>query len=280
MRHNAGVLTSAAQPGGTYVPGKKSSVSDTVIAVIPARYGSTRFPGKPLALIAGKPMIVRVLERVRAVRGVSRVLVATDDARIADVVRAAGGEAAMTHSDHTSGTERLAEVAERHAAPFYLNVQGDEPLVEPAALDALLAAVPELLARGDAAAGVATLATPIRNPADVEDPHVVKVVLDRAGNALYFSRAAIPHLRDGRAPEGSGTPTHLKHLGVYLYRRDVLLAFPKLPHGRLERLEQLEQLRLLENGHRIRVVETPHDSVSVDVPEDVARVEAILGKDQ
>jgi 3-deoxy-manno-octulosonate cytidylyltransferase (CMP-KDO synthetase) len=256
-------------------------VAGNVIAVIPARYSSSRFPGKPLAVIGGKPMIVRVFERVRGVRGISRVLVATDDARIADAVRAAGGEAVMTRSDHASGTERIAEVAESHIAPLYLNVQGDEPLMEPAALEELIAALPEEAGPHEEAS-VVTLATPLRDPLDAADPRVVKVVSDLNGYALYFSRAAIPHTRDAAGPPaqaGPGKP-HVfalwKHLGVYLYRREVLLAFPMLSPGRLERLEQLEQLRLLEHGYRIHVIETPYDCISVDVPADVARVEAML----
>ena len=255
-------------------------MADAVIAVIPARYASTRFPGKALAQIGGKTMIVRVLERVGRARGISRVLVATDDERIAAAVRAAGGEAVMTRSDHSSGTERMAEVAESRVAPLYLNVQGDEPLVDPAALEALIEAA--LTPQGEAAsAGVFTLATPLKDPLDATDPRVVKVVSDLAGNALYFSRAPIPHTRDAADPgaagdSGESRPAQWKHLGVYLFRRDVLLAFPRLTPGRLERLEQLEQLRLLEHGYRIRVVETAHDTVSVDVPGDVARVEALL----
>ena len=255
-------------------------MADAVIAVIPARYASTRFPGKALAQLRGKAMIVRVLERVGQARGISRVLVATDDERIAKVVRAAGGEAVMTRSDHSSGTERVAEVAETHVAPLYLNVQGDEPLVEPASLEALIEAVltPTV---GETAAGAATLATPVKDQLDAADPRVVKVVTDLSGHALYFSRAPIPHTRDAPAPgapagSGQSRPAQWKHLGVYLYRRDVLLAFPKLRPGRLEVLEQLEQLRLLEHGYRIRVVETPHDTHHVDVPGDVARVEAML----
>jgi len=276
-------------------------VHSSVIAIIPARYGSTRFPGKALTPIAGVPMVVRVLERVRLARGISQVMVATDDARIAQAVRSAGGHAVMTRADHSSGTERLAEVAAFHTegvADFYLNVQGDEPLVEPAALEALVESV-----RAGAPAGsppahtpVATLATPITAPADLADPHVVKVVTDASGYALYFSRSAIPGVHSGSSPSDGAAPLlseakaaadaapapaspeapHLKHLGVYLYSREALLAFPKLPRGRLEQLEQLEQLRLLENGYRIRVVVTPYDSVSVDVPGDVARVEALL----
>jgi len=256
-------------------------VADTLIAVIPARYASTRFPGKALAQIRGKAMIVRVLERVRQARGISRVIVATDDLRIVAAVRAAGGEAVMTRTEHTSGTERMAELAESHIAPLYLNVQGDEPLVEPAALEDLIDAMP-VGETGPKAASVGTLATPLRDALDAADPRVVKVVTDLAGNALYFSRAPIPIARDaaaqptGAAPAPGDRPLQWKHLGVYLYRREMLLAFPKLTPGRLERLEQLEQLRLLEHGYKIRVVETPHDTISVDVPGDVRRVEAAL----
>ncbi len=257
-------------------------MADAVIAVIPSRYASQRFPGKALALIGGKPMIVRVFERVSRARGISRVLVATDDERIARAVRDAGGEAVMTRAEHTSGTERMAEVAETHIAPLYLNVQGDEPLVDPGSLEELIGTM-EAESGRQGAPGVATLATPLRDVFDAEDPRVVKVVTDLAGNALYFSRAPIPHTRDApgggaSAVAGKARPPQWKHLGVYLFRRDVLLAFPKLPPGRLERLESLEQLRLLEHGYRIRVVETPHDTVHVDVPGDVARVEAILKK--
>ena len=258
-------------------------VADTVIAVIPARYSSTRFPGKALALISGRPMIVRVLERVGRARGISRVLVATDDERIAAAVREAGGEALMTSPSHTSGTERMAEVAESQVAPFYLNVQGDEPLVEPAALEDLMGGM-DALSGHESAPAVGTLATPVRDLLDAADPRVVKVVTDLSGNALYFSRSPIPHTREDSDATGSlprpskERPKMWKHLGVYYFRRDVLLAFPKLPPGRLERLEQLEQLRLLEHGYRIHVVETPHDTVSVDHPSDVARVEAMLKK--
>ncbi len=245
-------------------------------------------------------MIARVLERVRQARGVAQVMVATDDSRIAQAVRAAGGHAVMTRADHTSGTERLAEVAAFHteaAADYYLNVQGDEPLVAPEALEALIASVRAPAPGGSppARTPVATLATPITSLEDLADRHVVKVVTDASGYALYFSRSAIPGAPPaGDAPDSSTLPAGasveapsapapaggesppLKHLGVYLYSRETLLAFPKLPRGRLEQLEHLEQLRLLENGYRIRVVVTPHDSVSVDVPADVARVEALL----
>ncbi len=236
------------------------------LAVIPARYGSSRFPGKALAPLAGKPMLLHVVERARRAAHVARVLVATDDERIRRAVEDAGGEALMTRREHRSGTERVAEVAAQFPAPVYLNVQGDEPLVDPAALDELVEAL-----EADSAVQVATLATPIAEMKDVMDPNIVKVVSDFDSNALYFSRAPIPWLREGPA-----VARHFKHLGVYAFRREALLEFPTLPPGELERSEQLEQLRWLENGWRIRVAETRYDSVSVDVPEDLARVEKLL----
>lgn len=253
---------------------RKDSIEVHVLAVIPARYGATRLPGKPLAEIAGKPMIQHVWERVRRAQKVSRVLVATDDERIMKAVVAAGGEAVMTRADHRSGTERVAEVAAGPAgrdADILVNVQGDEPLIEPAAVDAAVDALVE-----DEAARIGTIAVPIEKPADVMDPNIVKVVLDFDGNALYFSRAPIPWVRDSRSAGSPVRARHLKHLGLYSFRRDALLEFDTLPPGELERLEQLEQLRWLENGYKIRVAETPFDSVSVDVPEDIARVEKLI----
>jgi 3-deoxy-manno-octulosonate cytidylyltransferase (CMP-KDO synthetase) len=241
------------------------------LAVIPARYGSTRLPGKVLISLGGKPMIQRVWERVRQASLVSDVVVATDDERIRSVVQAFGGQAVMTRADHRSGTERVAEVAvARSEAKIVVNVQGDEPLIEPAAIDAAVEAI-----REDAEVNIATLAVPISNPAEIMDPNVVKAVLDFDSNALYFSRAPIPWVRDRGGPVHA---RHLKHLGLYAFRRAALLDFATFPHGDLERIEQLEQLRWLENGYRIRVAETEHDSVSVDVPEDVARVEQLLAQ--
>jgi 3-deoxy-manno-octulosonate cytidylyltransferase (CMP-KDO synthetase) len=243
----------------------------SILAVIPARYASTRLPGKPLVPLGGKPMIERVWERVRQARSVSSVVVATDDERIRSAVEAFGGEVAMTRADHRSGTERVAEVAAaRSDAEILVNVQGDEPLIEPAAIDAAVEAI-----LSDAAVNVATLAVPITNPGDIMDPNVVKAVLDFDGNALYFSRAPIPWVRDREGPVHA---RHLKHLGLYVFRRAALLEFPTFPQGDLERIEQLEQLRWLENGYRIRVAETEYDSVSVDMPEDVARVEQLLAQ--
>jgi 3-deoxy-manno-octulosonate cytidylyltransferase (CMP-KDO synthetase) len=233
------------------------------IAIIPARYASTRLPGKPLVALAGKLMIERVWERVRRAEKISRVIIATDDERII--------EAVMTRAEHRSGTERVAEVAAttvREGEEIFVNVQGDEPLIEPVAIDAAVEAL-----ESDQSAPVATLAVPIAKPADIMDPNVVKVVLDFDGNALYFSRAPIPWVRDRNAPVHA---RHLKHLGLYAFRRAALLDFPTLPLGDLERIEQLEQLRWMENGYKIRVAETPHDSISVDVPEDVSRIEQLL----
>jgi len=244
----------------------------TALAVIPARYASSRLPGKPLVPLSGKPMIQHVWERARRAKKIPRVLVATDDERILRAVQEFGGEAVMTRSEHRSGTERVAEVAAGtlgRDAEIFVNIQGDEPLIDPAAIDT---AVEILLSDPDARVG--TLAVPIVTPADVMDPNIVKVVLDFDDNALYFSRAPIPWVRgDGERPVRS---RHLKHLGLYVFRREALLEFETFPQGELEKLEQLEQLRWLENGYKIRVAETTHDSVSVDVAEDVSRVEKLL----
>jgi 3-deoxy-manno-octulosonate cytidylyltransferase (CMP-KDO synthetase) len=241
-----------------------------VVVVIPARYGSTRLPGKPLALIGGKPMIQRVFERARLAQRVNQVIVATDDERIVKAVEAFGGEVRLTRSDHRTGTERVAEVAAHVEGDVFVNVQGDEPLLDPAAVDTAVTSLLE-----EPPASIATVATPIKTPADIMDPNVVKTVLDFEGNAIYFSRAPIPWVRD----TGSKVlARHLKHLGLYVFDRESLLEYPTLPPGELERIEQLEQLRWLENGWKIRVAEVEHDAVSVDVPEDVARVEKLLQK--
>src|SRR6202790_1623400 len=243
------------------------------IAIIPARYAASRLPGKPLVDLAGKSLIERVWTRVVRAEKISRVIVATDDERIAGAVAGFGAEAVMTRSEHRSGTERVAEVAAtatREGDEIFVNVQGDEPLIEPEAIDTAVEAV-----ESDEGVSVATLMVPIAKPAGIMDPNIVKVVLDFDGNALYFSRAPIPWVRDRDSPVHV---QHMKHLGLYAFRRSALLDFPTLPLGDLERIEQLEQLRWMENGYKIRVVETPHDSVSVDVAEDVARVEELLRK--
>jgi 3-deoxy-manno-octulosonate cytidylyltransferase (CMP-KDO synthetase) len=215
-------------------------------------------------------MIQRVYERAKLATRAHRVLVATDDERILKAVESFGGTARMTRPDHRTGTERVAEVAAHEKGDVFVNVQGDEPLLDPAAVDTAIDALLE-----EPAAAIATVATPIKTPADIMDPNVVKTVLDFDNNGLYFSRAPIPWVRD---TAGKIQVRHLKHLGLYVFHRDALLEYPTLPQGELERIEQLEQLRWLENGWKIRVAEVEHDAVSVDVPEDVARVEKLLQK--
>jgi 3-deoxy-manno-octulosonate cytidylyltransferase (CMP-KDO synthetase) len=243
-----------------------------VVVVIPARYASTRLPGKPLVSLAGKAMVQRVYERAKLAQTVHRVLVATDDQRILDAVQGFGGEARMTRTDHRTGTERIAEVAAREQGDIFVNVQGDEPLIDPAAIDIAVGALLE-----EPPAQISTVATLIRHAADIMDPNVVKTVVDFDGNALYFSRAPIPWIRD---TQQKVHVNYWKHLGLYVFQRDALLEYPTLPHGELEKVEQLEQLRWLENGCRIRVAEVAHDAVSVDVPEDIARVEKLLQEEK
>jgi 3-deoxy-manno-octulosonate cytidylyltransferase (CMP-KDO synthetase) len=235
----------------------------SVIAVIPARYASSRLPGKPLREIDGVPMVVRVWRCVDAAAGIARVIVATDDERIAVAVRAAGGEAMITSERHPSGTDRVAEVAGRARAAIYVNVQGDLPFIAPADLDALVA---PMLA--DRRLTMATLATPIADDREWDNPNVVKVVCDARGNALYFSRASIPCARAGGRPHQA-----LRHIGVYAYRRAFLLRLASLQPGVLEGVEMLEQLRVLENGFPIRVVTSVAPSLEVDTAEDLARAE-------
>jgi 3-deoxy-manno-octulosonate cytidylyltransferase (CMP-KDO synthetase) len=244
--------------------------SGKVVVVIPARYGSTRLPGKPLLSLAGQPMIQRVYERAKLAQKVDQVIVATDDERIVQAVTSFGGEARMTRAEHRTGTERVAEVAAHVDGEIFVNVQGDEPLIDPVAIDT---AVETLAVGGEAPVG--TVATPIKTPGEIMDPNVVKVVLDFEDNALYFSRAPIPWVRDTAI---NIQVRHMKHLGLYAFRREALLEYPTLPQGELERIEQLEQLRWMENGTKIRVAEVEHDAVSVDVPQDVARVEKLLRK--
>jgi 3-deoxy-manno-octulosonate cytidylyltransferase (CMP-KDO synthetase) len=236
----------------------------TIVAVIPARYASTRLPGKPLADIDGRPMIEHVYRRAAQASGVDAVVVATDDRRVADAVERFGGLARMTSTDHKTGMDRIAEVAAELRAEIIVNVQGDEPLVEPSAITAMVDAL-----LSDPALEMSTLSTPIRREDDYLSPHVVKVVVDATGDALYFSRAPVPYHRDG-PPEGGHYA--YKHLGLYAYRRDFLLRLAALPQTTLERAEALEQLRALEHGFRIRAVETEYDSVGVDTPEDLEHV--------
>jgi 3-deoxy-manno-octulosonate cytidylyltransferase (CMP-KDO synthetase) len=243
-----------------------------VTAIIPARYASTRFPGKPLADLLGKPMIQWVVERTAASTLVDRVLVATDDERIARAVRAFGGEVVMTRADHPTGTDRLAEVAAALDSELVVNVQGDEPLIVPAMIDEAVAPL-----RADPALVMGTLMTPLTSVTEYHNPNVVKVVVDQRGFALYFSRAPIPHSRDLAVDAATlASFPGGRHIGLYVYRRDFLLAFPQLPPTPLEELEKLEQLRALEHGYAIRVAITRHSSVGVDTPEDLEQVRALM----
>jgi len=278
----SGVLLFVVHPVGFVDPFDRTLPPPQIVAVIPARYDATRLPGKPLADIAGRSMIEHVYRRTASARGVDAVVVATDDERIAAAVRGFGGIAIMTGSAHRTGTDRIAEVAANLPCEIVLNVQGDEPLVEPETIEAVIA---PLVA--DPMLEMSTACVAIADRSDYANPNVVKVVKDRAGRALYFSRAPIPHLR-GRDP-GSGIrdpktsdgsdpasrvpdPGPYKHLGLYGYRRTFLLKFASLSQTPLERAESLEQLRALEHGYRIHTVETKHDSIGVDTPEDLERV--------
>lgn len=242
-----------------------------IVAIIPARYGSTRFPGKPMAEIAGKPMLEHVYTNTSECDAISQVFVATDDERISELVSGFGGSALMTRGDHTSGTDRIAEAAEKLSLSdedIVVNVQGDQPLFPASVLEEMVAPFFE-----DRGLSMSTLMYRIRDPKEIANPNHVKVVTDARGFALYFSRHPVPFYRDPNP-----NALHYKHLGFYAYRKAFLTAFTSLPEGRLEAAEKLEQLRALENGFRIRVIETEHDSPEVDTPEDVARVEAIMAQ--
>ena len=242
-----------------------------VLAVIPARWASTRFPGKPVVPLLGLPMIVHVWRRAVRAERVDSCVLATDDERIADVAREYGMEVAMTSDQCITGTDRVAEVARQIEADVYVNVQGDEPLIEPAVIDAV--------ASGLADSEMTTAATPVNNISDYSDPNAVKVVVSAANRALYFSRRTIPFIRDlaEESPEQQlAAFPFLKHLGIYGYRRDTLKRLVEFAPSPLEQVERLEQLRALENGIGIAVCTVNYDAVGVDVPEDVQRVEALL----
>ena len=243
-----------------------------IIGIIPARFASTRFPGKPLALIAGKPLIQHVVEQCQRAKLLAEVVVATDDDRIAAVARKFC-RVEMTRADHPSGSDRIAEVAARCDCDAVVNIQGDEPLIDPAVVEAVAGA----LAQNE----MSTAATPLRQAADYDNPNVVKVVVSLGGRALYFSRRTIPYLREAAnrpVPEQLAAFPFLKHLGIYGFRRETLLRLVKFPVSPLENAEKLEQLRALDNGIGIAVVTVAYDSVGVDLPEDVHRVEAILNR--
>jgi len=239
-----------------------------IFGIIPARHDSSRFPGKPLALIAGKPMLQHVVERCQKSKALSEIIVATDDTRIWEVAQGFC-RAEMTASDHISGTDRIAEVAQNCRCDAVINIQGDEPLIDPRVIDAVAGA----LAKDE----MSTAATPIEKAEDWESPNVVKVVVNAAGHALYFSRRTIPYVRDAATgAEQLAAFPFLKHVGIYGYRRQTLLRLVKFPVSPLEKAERLEQLRALENGIAIAVVKVSYDCVGVDVPADVKRVEWLL----
>jgi len=240
-----------------------------VICIIPARYDSTRFPGKPVADLCGKPLIRHVYERVLRAKTVSYAAVATDDERIFNVVRKFGGNAIMTSETHRSGTDRIAEavaILGNKAADIVVNIQGDQPLFEPSQIDEV--AKPLL---DDPTIPMSTLIYKIVREEEITHPNAVKVVFDKDHFAIYFSRATIPYVRDKE-----NKVSYYKHHGVYAYRKDFLDTFTKLPEGVLEKLEALEQLRVMENGYRIKVVETLYDSVEVDTPQELDRVRSLI----
>jgi 3-deoxy-manno-octulosonate cytidylyltransferase (CMP-KDO synthetase) len=261
------------------------------VAIIPARYDSVRLPGKALLKIAGKPMICWVVERALAARNLTRAIVATDDERIFDAVNSAGYEAVMTRRDHASGTDRIAEVAAAlEDAAIVVNVQGDEPLVSPLTIERAVDAMTERQigeqGNGEREIGIVTTWEPMETAADVLNPAVVKIVIDETGSAVYFSRSPVPYPRDAMRRHGSlasalqEEPALLagfrKHTGLYVYRREVLLAFAKWPQSDLERSESLEQLRALEHGVRIKAIQASTSSIGVDTIEDLERVRVIL----
>ncbi|OIO55937.1 MAG: 3-deoxy-manno-octulosonate cytidylyltransferase [Alphaproteobacteria bacterium CG_4_10_14_0_2_um_filter_63_37] len=259
---------------------KDNNCNADVLVVLPARRRSTRLPDKPLLDIHGQPMIVHTWRRAMAAQ-VGAVVVATDDPDIAAAVRAVGGEAVMTRADHVSGSDRVAEVARGRSESWIVNLQGDEPLFDPAILGRVLEPL-----RADAALGMATLAHPLHEWSDIVNPNVVKVVCSALGRALYFSRAPIPFDRDSwghhlprRDEPVSDFPPMLRHIGVYAYRRDFLLEWTTWPEGRLERLERLEQLRVLEAGHPIGVAVVDHGPVGVDTWDDLERVRQLLARE-
>ena len=240
------------------------------MAIIPARYASTRFPGKPLAILGGKTVIQRVYEQVSTV--LDEVYVATDDERIFQAVKAFGGQAVMTRADHKSGTDRIEEAAEKigSAADVIINVQGDEPFIQPSQIATLM----QLFEASETQIG--TLGKPFESLEAVDNPNSPKIVTDNRGFALYFSRSVIPYVRGVDHQDWFGQYPFLKHLGIYAYRREVLADITRLPQSPLEKAESLEQLRWLQNGYRIRVGETSVETVGIDTPDDLRRAEQFL----
>lgn len=242
----------------------------SVLAVIPARFASTRFPGKIIAPLLGKPLVMHAYERAQSAALIDEVLIATDDQRVVEAIAPHGAHWVMTRPDHASGTDRIAEVAQHHTAEIIVNVQGDEALIDPATIDATIRPLlddPDLM--------MATARHRITDWATIADPHVVKVVCDAHGRALYFSRAPIPHIRDA-ADRGETSQAHWQHVGLYVYRRNFLLQYASWPQTPLEKLEKLEQLRVLEHGYSIAVVDTEYAGIGVDVPADLEWVQRLM----
>jgi 3-deoxy-manno-octulosonate cytidylyltransferase (CMP-KDO synthetase) len=266
------VMKDSASKAGSVMNDSADGVgSSRVVAVIPSRFASTRLPGKPLSDIHGKPMVQWVYERARAARGLDAVIVATDDERVASAVRKFGGQVAMTAPELPSGTDRVAAVAAKHAADIYVNIQGDEPLMDPRAIEAAV----ELVRSGRFP--MATVMTPLRSAEELANPAVVKVIADRTGRALYFSRHPIPYSR--QAAPGPGEPFACRrHVGLYVYARETLRRLTQLPPSPLERGESLEQLRAMEDGIPIGIAEVDFVSIGVDTPEELEKVRRHLGQ--
>ena len=241
-----------------------------IIGVIPARWASTRFEGKVLAEIQGKPMLQHVWEQAQKSQLLKEVIIACDDKRVFQIVQEFGAPVVMTSTTHLSGTDRIAEVVKNIKTDIIVNIQGDEPLIDPQIIDALAEALLK-----DESAPMATVITKIRDEKEISDPNVVKVVIDNNKHAIYFSRAAIPFNRDKKSFSEAG---YYKHLGLYAYTKDFLKIFVELPPSPLEQIEKLEQLRVLEAGYAIKTIETDFETIGVDTPEDLKKVEALLSK--
>lgn len=241
-----------------------------ILTVVPARYASTRFPGKIIAPLAGKPLVYHTYLRAREASLVSEVLIATDHQAVVDALKPYDVPVIMTRVDHVSGTDRIAEVAEKIEADIIVNVQGDEPLIAPEIIDETIR---PLLEQPDVV--MSTARRLITTPEEIRDPNVVKVVCNQKGHALYFSRESIPNIRDA-SDRASSPACYWQHIGLYVYRRDFLMAYARMPQTPLEKLEKLEQLRVLEHGYTIAVVDTEYEAVGVDTPEDLERVQAII----
>ncbi|HOQ32795.1 MAG TPA: 3-deoxy-manno-octulosonate cytidylyltransferase [Candidatus Hydrogenedens sp.] len=246
------------------------TIKKSVLVVIPARYGSTRFPGKMLADLCGYPLVYHVYRQAKKAKYVGEVLVATDDERIQSALEPMGVPVIMTRADHASGTDRIAEVAEKRTEEIIVNVQGDEPLLPPECIDSTIKPLLE-----DTQLQMSTACRNITDPSWIQNPNIVKVITNQKGHAIYFSRSPIPYIRDEEQRKNI-EGIYWQHIGLYVYRREFLLHISKLPQTPLEKLEKLEQLRVLENGYSIAVVPTNYEALGVDTPEDLAHVEKIL----